>query len=487
MAISIFLLSLVTLVQVTCAEKIFTQQLAPIITGVNPNYGGIEGGTQISITGTNFVSDSLFTETVVFIGNERCKVIGHLTTSEKMVCITPKCYTETCLSRNHWSGTSQMQLTVYVTTVEGILSASSSFIYYNYWTPSVLSMSGTTWGSATSSIYALPRARELSDLGITIGGHNAYLGEDDEFNDDMLNYWDGWNTFYYRTPPDLPSGYYNLTLSVQDDLSGGSSGTGVARMFDRDKYDSGTYRHFYMYQSTPGGISYTLCVFPSVRTVQPAQGSMAGGQTVTISGSGFSNVPGDMEVYVGGQPCVVQSSDVERLTCVTTARFEATDSAIAYGQYLSDSVIPSVRDAGSPGWWVRVWKYGANVAVDGPNLEFGHREAFHLSFFDQYGSGWPSQLGFSTSNLRYTLDAGAIFIAPYAGEYTFFITTDDRGYLYGSADGVGVREVLLCDDSTYSPTGDFFHKPGSQRSVPVSLAKGQRLYLRFRNVRNVYN
>lgn len=127
---------------VCCWAKIFTEQKQPIITGLYPHFGGNEGGTELTISGANFDSESLFTGTVVYIGNEKCEVIGHYSGDSKIVCITPKCYTESCLQRYPWSGSSYMAVNIYVTTAEGTLTNDDSyeFQYNNWWTPKVFEL-----------------------------------------------------------------------------------------------------------------------------------------------------------------------------------------------------------------------------------------------------------------------------------------------------------------------------------------------------------
>jgi hypothetical protein len=255
-------------------------------------------------------------------------------------------------------------------------------------------------------------------------------------------------------------------------------------MFDRDEYESGNYQHFYLFRSSLAGVSYSLLVFPAVSAVEPSYGSIAGGQTVVISGSGFSKFPDELEVYVGGLPCAVKSSDVDRITCVTAPRFDDSHHADAYALYSSSAAITSARNAGSPGWWVKMWSDGANVNLESEvTWQFGWRQGFHFSMYDYYGNSWDTDLGFSTYNQRYTHDAGSIFTAPYAGHYTFYIATDDNGALYGSSKGIGIDETMLAYDYGASGTPRFFRNEKTQKSAPVPLAKGEKLFLRFRNVR----
>ncbi len=70
--------------------------------------------------------------------------------------------------------------------------------------------------------------------------------------------------------------------------------------------------------------------------------------------------------------------------------------------------------------------------------------------------------------------------------YTFYVGSDDVGKLYGSTKGVSVNEVLLAHNPSYVATmGNFYQYP-SQISLPVALKRGQKYYLRYRNVGKIF-
>lgn len=60
--------------------------------------------------------------------------------------------------------------------------------------------------------------------------------------------------------------------------------------------------------------------------VTPASGSMAGGQTITISGSGFGKRNENVNVALGGSPCDIISISLFHITCITTAHAEGNVS-----------------------------------------------------------------------------------------------------------------------------------------------------------------
>ena len=70
-------------------------------------------------------------------------------------------------------------------------------------------------------------------------------------------------------------------------------------------------------------------------SVTPASGSLAGGQTITISGSGFGNTKENANVSLDGSSCDITSVSMSHITCVTTAHAEGNVSIeISIGESL---------------------------------------------------------------------------------------------------------------------------------------------------------
>lgn len=61
-------------------------------------------------------------------------------------------------------------------------------------------------------------------------------------------------------------------------------------------------------------------------SVTPASGSVAGGQTITIYGSGFGKRNENVIVSLGGSPCDIISISLSHITCITTAHVEGNVS-----------------------------------------------------------------------------------------------------------------------------------------------------------------
>jgi hypothetical protein len=435
-------------------------------------FGGIEGGTKITISGGNLASSTLFTETIVFIGNDRCQVIGHFSTPESLVCLTPKCSSASCLSGNITSGSTIVDVRVYVSSVEGILTPESipKFYYYNVWTPAVFWMHSATWGTASTPLIVRSDNIDLSSFDIVFADqYHGDLGSDGELNSDRLPGNLKELEVNYRPPLDLAGGFYNLSFIVQDDFSYGSSSTGRAITFERDRYDTSMFSRFYLYQATDRGTSYSICLYPSISSTSPSIGSDGGGTILTIRGSGFSSNPEELFVLAHGLPCEILTSSLTTISCKTSKRSLQNFKSIS----------------GSPGWWMRVWNDSdfSNPLPENSLLSFRWTQKFYFSFSDYYSSSWPSVLmaNFPNNN-RYIHDSASIFIAPYSGYYSFYIASDDYSYLYASSEGIEVNEKLLAYNPSASNTRKYYTNPQHQISSLIPLHKGERLYLRFRNV-----
>jgi hypothetical protein len=481
------------------ADVTFTQQKTPIITTIKPNFGSVEGGTKITISGANFQSDFLFTECVVYIGNSKCDIVPHYTDDSQIVCFTPKCQTESCLSNNLYSGTSVVAVKVYVSSVEGILEATSTFTYNNYWSPSVFWLQSATWGTATSSVIAYTRNSKLSDIDIKIGDNYAYLGAESNdavtLNSDTLSFYQQEKTIFYRPPEDMPGGFYNFSFTIQNDQSSGTVGTGKARMFENGKLNLNNFKRWGLFDSTLNGTVHSIVTYPTITSIKPSYGSIAGGTNVVIKGTGFSYSSSEFIVYVGGVPCDITDSHFTSILCTTRPRKTHSDtvgtglgeSTMSISEVFGEHINPD-RARGSPGWWVKMWNIDDYYrGVDGDSntvkLSFPWHQKFLLSMYDAFGGySWTDIFNFNTNHQYFLQESGAVFTAPYAGYYTFFIASDDIGELYASTRGIGVDEFLLAHNPYYVADMGNYYKFSSQISDPIILQKGEVLYLRFRNV-----
>ena len=409
-----------------------------------------------------------------------------------------------------------MTVSVYVSTVEGIVLASTSFMYSGSWTPGIYSMSHTCWGTSTAFVNAYTFTSSINDVDIQMGGiqfssfslepqasnatavsiggnmgaYHADLAVDDLNYETFSSFWAS-KLIYFRPPDDLVAGFYNLSFYVQNDFSNGQASTGLARMYPFHK-SSETYWYFYNFDSTLLGTVYTMCMFPAISSVSPSVGSIAGGTILTIYGFGFDSEISRYAVYAGGVPCDVLSSTDNVIRCTTRK------APISLTQYLSPSyqflqsnlILNTTRGYGSPGWWIKIWDYLDNtnkrVGIDRyAKMSFGWRQSMYFSFYNLYGSSWMSNLNYVSnyyySSTYYAADTASVFIVPYTGLYTFHICTDDYSTLYISTVGIGIAETAIASCPAYCLDGNFWLY-ASQISSPIPFEYGDRIYLRIRSV-----
>lgn len=507
-------LLLLLMVANDCVDQVsaqaFTQQRNPIITKVSPTLGGYEGGTELHISGANFVSDYLFTEAVVFIGNEICKVINYKTNANKIVCITPKCFDPACASAASNNAMVQQTLSVYVATSEGVLYDDDTFTYSGYYTNRMNAMQTAAYATATAWLNVYTRNTEMTDVDMLINDqYRADFGDDGELNISPQQFYDSEKVLFYHPPIGMPAGYYNLSFTTQNHSNVMSTiSTGTADMHAEDRGDPRWYR-FYLFDATLTGTVHSFQMLPVISDVQPRSGSLAGGTSVTIQGSGFSANSSELLVYISGVPCAVKSSTTESIVCVTQSAVNRAGfhfhlpgvnaSSAAYTPsssnlvYSADAInntsaaaaaaavnwpfeLPSARavGVGSPGWWVKMWnyndhRYGTKGQEDHVKLSFGVHQKFYLSMYEQVSNVpdyyWYDKIGGIDGTwpnyYYYRTDSATVFTAPLAGFYTFYLTNSYYGYLYGSTEDVGVNEVLLCQSTRRPSMGDYYSQYNS--------------------------
>ena len=72
-----------------------------------------------------------------------------------------------------------------------------------------------------------------------------------------------------------------------------------------------------LYARDATGLKYQVQYYPIIKEMSPQLGSIAGGTEVTIRGHGFSMDEEDISIDIGGSKCVVESSTLEEIICVT--------------------------------------------------------------------------------------------------------------------------------------------------------------------------
>jgi hypothetical protein len=232
----------------------FTYQAAPTVTGLSPNVGALAGGTTVTFTGTGFRTGVTAT-----VGGSAC-LSPTLVSSTSMTCTLPAhsagAYTATVLNTDLQSGS--------------LLSA------YTYQAaPTVTSVSPNTGPLAGGSAITVTGTGFLAGATAAINGTSCTSLTVDN------------PTSITCTTQAKAAGLYTLTVTNSD-------------------LQIGSLSSAYTYQSAP-----------SVTSVSPNGGALAGASLVSVSGSGF--LPGAV-VDFGGAPCGgVTVLSASSLTCTTSA------------------------------------------------------------------------------------------------------------------------------------------------------------------------
>ncbi len=492
-----------------------TRGIPPKISSITPNFGSVEGGSWITISGANFLQSGLFTNRFIYVGTDRCTEIQYFSTDTSITCIVPKCGLPQCLESATWGGSVQATVSYQVMTVEGLFTASSPFTYHGGWTPAIHKMSKYVRGGSLFHVEGATRTPSVDDIHIKIGDYRADVGDPGEYNGLSLSMWSSQQRVNYKAPEDMVAGYFNLTMTNQNDQSSGYRGTGKARMFPNQKaYATWKYPYGYNFDSTMTGKVFSVAMQPSIRSISPSLGSIAGGTEVTITGSGFSKVLGNNVVYVAGRACTVLTADHEEIVCETAAgdskdisgyitmssesnftnmKMQPQEAPVPY--FSRAAYGNATRQSGSPGWWVKMWSYADyyyNRMTDkNVDLEFAIKGDMANSMYYLVGSDWISKMGYSSDWYyphAFVADHVTNLIAPITGDYTFFVNSDDTSYLYAArvtgsgSDGRDIldTETLIRTSYYVGALDDIYSQQADRISKTISLNRGEKLRIRCR-------
>jgi hypothetical protein len=237
----------------------YTAAGAPAVTSIAPTSGSMGGGTVVTITGSNFIAGA----TVSFGG----------TTAAGVSVITANWITATAPARN-----STGLVNIVVTNPDTQAGAlNSAFTYTPLAAPTVLGVSPTSGGSLGGTPVTVTGTGFVTGATVSIGGVAA------------------------------ASVVVTSATSISAVTPPHASGAAAVTVVNTDA-QSGTLASAYTFSANP---------VPTASAVAPATGSITGGATVTITGSGF--LAGVTVTFGGvGAPSVTVES-ASLLTVVTPA------------------------------------------------------------------------------------------------------------------------------------------------------------------------
>ncbi|NP_001305057.1 PKHD1 like 1, tandem duplicate 1 isoform X1 [Danio rerio] len=277
------------------------------VTSINPTSGSVAGGTVLTVSGYGFSNDAAVT-----IGTQPCSIVE--VELFQLRCIVP--------------AGSEGEQTVTMTAAKMTAIFNGSFTYSNTMTALITSVSPqttTVFGNRSLTILGKHFGATPNDISVLIGDAECELLQ-----------WT--NESISCLLPTLPPAVYNVNVRV------GNQG----------------------YPLTSPGVNTTIEYALEVTGFSPSVGSLFGGTTITIMGSGFSPDIQENNVTLGDTQCTVTAASDVQLECVTQSRdktYTVTNQGVhpVYGQgyaWSPSALITSVGDT-------VVWRWSAPAFVPG--------------------------------------------------------------------------------------------------------------------------
>ncbi|MCJ8746157.1 hypothetical protein PDJAM_G00138700 [Pangasius djambal] len=283
----------------------FTYQMG--VTSIAPTAGSATGGTIMTVSGYGFNQN-----TTVTVGSDQCGVID--VNLYQLLCRVPA------------GSAGEKAVTLKMGNIQ--VASPNSFTYDTTLTATITGVSPqttTVFGNRVLTIEGTNFGDQINGSSVLIGG---VVCEGQQWTSTKIN-------CLLQT---LPPGLHDIKVIV------GNQG----------------------YPLISSGVNATVEYILRFTDVSPQHGSLYGGTTVTITGSGFSPVLEDNEVRLGDTLCKVTAASNNQLQCVTQMEkqtYTVTNQGInlTYGQGYSWSpatVIASVGDT-------VVWRWQAPAFVQG--------------------------------------------------------------------------------------------------------------------------
>lgn len=239
----------------------YTFLAIPTIASISPSSGPLGGGTNVTVSGMNFAQG-----TTVEIGGSSCNSVTVSSTT-----------TIQCVTSSHSAGSVAVAVTV---PSNPVATLSNGFIYNA--PPSVSSFTPASGSLSGGGILAITGSNFLSGATVTIGSTTC------------------------GSP---------LVSSTQIDclIPTGTAGPNSVTVTNPDG------------QNAMASTSYIYLAPPSVSAITPTSGSMLGGTSVIITGSGFQT---NATVAIGGATCVSPSIASNQILCTTSSHIAGAASVI---------------------------------------------------------------------------------------------------------------------------------------------------------------
>lgn len=345
---------------------------SPTITSITPNFGPIAGGTTITLEGTQ-----LFSGAAVLVGGRSCA--ASYTPPTVLTCTLP-------------SGTMGAVDVKVTNTDSKTYTISNGFTYVP--PPTVTAVSPTAGALAGGTTVTLTGTGFYSGASISIGGVNC----------SSVNF---------------------ISATSASCITGAHAAGVTSIILTNADSQSGTGTNLYTYQPAP-----------TVTSVLPTAGALAGGTSITITGTDFVS---GASVTVGGVACSsVNVNSATSITCTTGAHSAGatdiivtnadTQSGTGSGLYTYQPV-PTVTAIGPS----RIYIDGGRVTVTGTNFVTGAIVTINAT---ACGS---SQVTSSTT-ITCTVGSNAV------GTYSVIVTNADN------QTGTLTNGLTVADNDVWIPT-----------------------------------
>jgi hypothetical protein len=381
----------------------------------------------LTISGSAFSMAHSFTANQVFVGGNKCEVQAYYTSSNSLTCITPP-------------GTGQALIRILVDNKLFSACMNSNGCQFSYSSAPVLSEIIPTAAPAGAPVQFYARTSQsniklYTDL--LIGGNRCstakYLEDSSGLTESYYRNSAGW----YKAPCDLPQlvgGYYNATLTLS---SIGSAVYQPDRFLVDDRYNS------YMFESVP-----------QILNVSANSGSINGGTTLTITGTGFSSVKQENSVTIEGNECTILSSKFNEIICETGRAINRTQSTYYRGN--RGLHYQKWNDIGQK-LWNNNPKYPDHP--DEEDLLLDLAESPCVNCDDDYGQR-----------------IYGLFTPRVTGNHTFYVSSDDQSQMFLSTDEDPSNKKQIAYINSWVARREYFTF-AEQSSQPVFLEKGKSYYL----------
>lgn len=201
--------------------------------------------------------------------------------------------------------------------------------------------------------------------------------------------------------------------------------------------------------------------YPRIDSLTINKGVNLGGQPITIKGAGF--MIGKTKVYINNDECSENLSvtGTNLVSCVTPV----------------STINPSTNlNLGSNGLRWRIYSLTSG-SINALNALAGFPDTSTMITKDDI---LLETITPKTFNTNYGQFINGYFKAPYSGDYTFWLTSDDASQLWLSTDSTAANKKLLIDYTSWTDYNDFITK--NIKSAATTLVKDSYYYIEIKHV-----